>query len=361
MTGENLPVRSSFIPENRVERSDLRGIVANMTASTVAQYLAALPADRRAALSAVRKTINENLLVQQKHFPAAGTGRSAGAGATGRAAALLVSPETGRAAGAACRQHSLYRRLGDRYYYHFDLQAHDPATAERLWKKRLLTVKAEAGGHIAQARLLGQEGDAVWMFLDDGPVALSIRDGSKLADRGTIEQRNPALRDLVPKDSDFYAYDKGLVITAADARRFRVRAPDSMAEPYTPPNEDSLQQPQVPLARWDPGHPTRKFLVRQMMLDGRWIGFFDEKEAADAAHDDFGRKISTGEPGSNPDRIFFETSRARRTFWSARVGKTKEFPEGTHDRLFDVARIAGAPEYLDAGLLIRQGRSRRCG
>jgi uncharacterized protein YdhG (YjbR/CyaY superfamily) len=36
-------------------------IVANMTASTVAQYLAALPADRRAALSAVRKVINENL------------------------------------------------------------------------------------------------------------------------------------------------------------------------------------------------------------------------------------------------------------------------------------------------------------
>ena len=32
-----------------------------MTASTVAQYLAALPADRRAVLSAVRKAINENL------------------------------------------------------------------------------------------------------------------------------------------------------------------------------------------------------------------------------------------------------------------------------------------------------------
>ena len=33
------------------------GIVDNITASTVAQYLAALPADRRAALSAVRKVI----------------------------------------------------------------------------------------------------------------------------------------------------------------------------------------------------------------------------------------------------------------------------------------------------------------
>ncbi len=32
-----------------------------MAAATVAQYLAALPADRRAALSAVRKAINENL------------------------------------------------------------------------------------------------------------------------------------------------------------------------------------------------------------------------------------------------------------------------------------------------------------
>ena len=30
-----------------------------MTATTVAQYLAALPADRRAALSAVRKAIND--------------------------------------------------------------------------------------------------------------------------------------------------------------------------------------------------------------------------------------------------------------------------------------------------------------
>jgi hypothetical protein len=37
------------------------GIVAKITASTVAQYLAALPADRRAALSAVRRVINENL------------------------------------------------------------------------------------------------------------------------------------------------------------------------------------------------------------------------------------------------------------------------------------------------------------
>ena len=42
-------------------RTAQRGIVANMTASTVAQYPTALPADRRAAFSAVRQATNEDL------------------------------------------------------------------------------------------------------------------------------------------------------------------------------------------------------------------------------------------------------------------------------------------------------------
>ena len=240
-------------------------------------------------------------------------------------------------------------------YYHFDLQAHDPATAKRLWKKRLLTVKDDGGGRTAQARILGQEGETVWLFLNDGPVAVSSKDGSKLADRSTIDQRNPNLRDLIPKDLDFYAYDSGLVLTAADARRFRIRASDYSAEAYTPPNDDYFQQVQFMATRWNGGYHTRDFLVRQMNLNGRWIGFFNEKEAADAGDDGFGDKIATGEPGSNPDRVYYQTTQARRTFWTARIGKTKEFSEGTHDRLFDVTRIPGAPEYLEAGLLIQQG------
>ena len=107
--------------------------------------------------------------------------------------------------------------------------------------------------------------------------------------------------------------------------------------------------------RWNGGYHTIDFLVRQMNLNRRWIGFFNEKEAADAGDDGFGDKIATGEPGSNPDRVYHESTQARRTFWSARIGKTKEFSEGTHDRLFDVTRIPGAPEYLESGLLIRQG------
>ncbi len=240
-------------------------------------------------------------------------------------------------------------------YYHFDVQAHDPATADRLWKKRMLTVKDDSGGRVAQSRILGQEGEVVWLFLNDGPVAVSSKDASTLADRKTIEERNPTLHDLIPKDLEFYAYDGGLVIIAADARRFRIRAKDFVAEPYTAPNDDYFRQAQFMATRWNGGYHTRDFLVRQMILKSRWIGFFSQKEAEDAGDDGFGDKIATGEPGSNPDRVHYETSQARRTFWSARIGKTKEFSEGTHDRLFDVTRIPGAPEYLEAGLLKRAG------
>ncbi len=238
--------------------------------------------------------------------------------------------------------------------YHFDLQAHDPASAARLWKKRLLTVKEDAGGRVAEARILGQAGAVVWLFLHDGPVALSAADGRQLADRATIERENPALRGLLPSKLDFYLFDRGLVVTAADARRFRIGGADGKAEPYTPPSDDYFRQLQA-VAKGSGGYHTRDFLVRQMRLDGRWLGLFSEKEAADAANDEFGDKLATGEPGSKADSVFYESSRARRTFWSARLGKTREFSEGTHDRLFDLARIPGAPEFLEAGLLVQQG------
>ncbi|MEO5719181.1 MAG: PA2928 family protein [Chthoniobacterales bacterium] len=234
-------------------------------------------------------------------------------------------------------------------YFHFTLQAHDPASAERLWKKPLLTVKDEFGGHTAQARILGQEGEVIWMFLNDGPVAISSKDASQLADRRAIEERNPALRDLIPKDLDFYAYDGGLIIVTADARRFRIRTPEAAAEPYTPPNEDHFRNVQFMATRWNGGYHAKDFVVNQIMQEGRWFGLFTEKEATQAGNDEWGDHMK------KPESVSLEGSRARRTFWSARIGKTKEFTEGTHDRLFDVTRFPGAPEYLEAGLLIKQG------
>ena len=48
--------------------------------------------------------------------------------------------------------------------YHFALQSHDARTAQREWKKDLLELKDKQGGHTARARLLGQEGNVVWIY-----------------------------------------------------------------------------------------------------------------------------------------------------------------------------------------------------
>lgn len=97
------------------------------------------------------------------------------------------------------------------------------------------------------------------------------------------------------------------------------------------------------MSRTDPN------LVRQSMLWGRWIGLHTEKEAADAGNDGFGDRLKN--PLGNGD----EGALARRNFWTARIGRPRQFSEAAHDRLFDVTQLPGAGEFLEGGFLIRQG------
>jgi hypothetical protein len=234
-------------------------------------------------------------------------------------------------------------------FYHFDLQCHDTQTTARRWKARLLTLKNEDGGNSAEARLLGQDGSIVWMFLQNQPVALSSHDGTSVATWATLVQRNPSLHDLLPKELKFYAFDQGLVITTADAHRCRVRAADFICQPYAPASEEQFAQLQFYSTVWNGAFNTADFETRMATLGGQWLGLYTAKEAADVGNDEFGRRLTDTYP------IVNEGSQARRTLWTARIGKTRPFPEGTHDRLFDVTPIAGAGEYLNSGFLIKQG------
>jgi hypothetical protein len=233
--------------------------------------------------------------------------------------------------------------------HHIELQCHDSHTTDRLWKRRLLTLKQNEGGNSSEARILGQDGAVVWLFVHNQPVAVSAADGSPLAEREQIEERNTSLQGVMPKELKFYAFDDGLIITAADSRRYKVRAPDFAAEPYKPVSEESFSRIQSMSSTWNGSYHTADFITRSTTLAGRWIGLFTEREAQDAGNDSFGDRFK------DSATVLNEGARARRTFWTARIGKTKEFTEGSHDRLFDVAQIPGAPDYLAAGFLIRAG------
>jgi len=233
--------------------------------------------------------------------------------------------------------------------YHFELRGHDTRTAQQVWTKHLLTVSYKDGGYNATARILGQDGEHVWLFLHNQPVAVSSADGAVAADRERLEARNPELKGLFPAELQFYTYDGGLIITTADARRYRVNAPGFEAQPYTPASDDAFRRLSYMSTQWNGGYQTKDFLVRQGMLWGRWIGIHTEKEAADAGKDEFGGRLKDPSGGSD------EGALARRTFWTARIGKTRRFSEGSHDRLFDVTQLPVTADFLQGGFLVRTG------
>ena len=125
-------------------------------------------------------------------------------------------------------------------FFHFEVQAHDVHTTQPAWKARLRTLgdpeahgstPSRVIGSSASGRLLGQEGDTVWLLVDNEPMAVSAADGSIRANAQALQQRNPALKGLLPSSSDLYGFDGGLVLTAADAQRYRVRGTGLAAEP----------------------------------------------------------------------------------------------------------------------------------
>lgn len=240
-------------------------------------------------------------------------------------------------------------RLQPRTRYNFELHGFDTKTAQRLWTKRLRTVGSKEGGHNARARILGKDGALIWLFLHNQAVALSSADGAVLADRERLEAVNPQLKGLLSAELKFYTFDAGLVVITVDARRFRISAADFKAHPYTPAKESEFDRLSYMSSQWNGGYQTKDFRVRQGMLWGRWIGMHTEKEAGDVGNDKFGDRIK------NPYGSIDEGAQARRTLWTARIGKTEQFSEGKHDRLFDVTRLPGAPEFLQGGFFIRQG------
>lgn len=251
-----------------------------------------------------------------------------------------ISISTGRYSSGSSRRETRY---------HFELHCYDTRTAEPLWKKRLLTLKDGEAGHSAQGRILGQDGDKVWIFLKDQPIALSPADGSVLAGREAIEQRNAQLKGLLPSELEFYTFDNGLVITAADALRYKVASSDYMTARYTPENEERFSRARFMSTQWNGGYQTDDFLTRQANRDGEWFGLLSEKEAADAREDGFGDKYR------DASRILKEGPLSRRSFWKGRIGRTREFSEGSHPRLIDLVQVPDTADFLQGGLLLSQG------
>lgn len=238
--------------------------------------------------------------------------------------------------------------------FHFRVQAFDPHAARPLWTRRVLTLgNPDAGlrdrriiGSAASGRLLGQEGDTVWLLIDDKPLALAVADGSQVADASVIEQRNPRLKGLLPTDARHYGFDRGLVIMAADATRHVVRGEALRAEPYAPaaPARAEPERKANGMPVIVPTPPFGEIPARQAWLDGQWLGLYSEEEAADAADDGFGTHLRW------PYTVLDRGAIARRGFWRADIVEVRRWNEPVR-RLASLTPIPGSPVFLKGRFL----------
>lgn len=269
---------------------------------------------------------------------------------------LLTKQEEERQVSVGTRRSSGWR---EDTFFHFDVRAFDPVTARPLWKKRLWTIgDAKARGRgpsrvigsSVEGRLLGQEGDRIWLLLGGEPVAVKAADGSVVGNAETIQQRNPALQGLMPADASHYSFDQGLVFMSADARRFVVRGDEAVAAPYAPTPQPvaapELKPNGMPVIV--PMRPLMPAPLRLIELGGQRLGLYSEKEAADAAEDSFGDHLKY------PYSILDEGVQSRRGFWRVEVVETERFDE-TLRRLGALTPLPESPVFLN-GRFLKQGQ-----
>ena len=231
------------------------------------------------------------------------------------------------------------------FYTHLRIEAHDPASAQREWLKTLEVVKDEDGGHGAQVRILGQQGDVVWVWLHDEPMALSARDGAPIADLARLQQANPELAGLFPRELEYYTWLGELVVTLADGRHVRIEPKAFRADPYGVDDDAQFRSANYMTGTWNGGFRTSDFGVRHGLVDGRWIGLLSDREAEDGKDDTWGDHFA------DAAEIEDEGATARRTFRVATSGRTREFSEGSHERIVTLDAIAGSGHWLQGVML----------
>ncbi len=214
---------------------------------------------------------------------------------------------------------------------HVDMWALDTTTAKPVWRKRLET---ERGGGMIDRQFLGVDGNAVWLLLHDKLVALSASDGSVIAPVGRVEEGNPELKGMMPKEARYFQFDhRGLCITGADARMWRVdpvtfKVTEVVPVPQ-PPKEGAFRPEFI-----TPGG-NGLHLVRGLDMTTSWIGLLTDEEA---------------KAFEESNTSAWLTEEVRRRVWGAQVSVGKGDFGDIRDYT-ELKPLPEAPEFLDAGLL----------
>lgn len=151
---------------------------------------------------------------------------------------------------------------------HWDVFAFEPDTLQRRFVTRVATIRRGARS-FGTAGVLGAQGGVVWV-LADRLVAIDELSGAILGDVASLEAKEPRLKGNIPSNPKSIVFDKGLVITAADARRWRITGRDLAITQVEAGAVKPEEEKTIRLSNGMPPHQGLK--KRSVVIDGTWYG-----------------------------------------------------------------------------------------
>ena len=194
---------------------------------------------------------------------------------------------------------------------HVEIRSFD-LRARPEWTRRLLTVPTtylDTGN----MRIIGAQAGTAWVVTKE-LHGVFVASGEVTAPPTRIEAENAELRGRLPQEAKYLEFDRGLIITTTDARRYRLDATTLRAEPYTPPpppRSASFNDHQIAMREWFAriANPvgTGAFLTSGALFGDRWYGLLSDDEAKSV-------------PESRTFPSLQGNELARRKLWTARMG-----------------------------------------
>jgi hypothetical protein len=213
--------------------------------------------------------------------------------------------------------------------------------------------------------ILGLDGGTLWMFVRE-PLAVSVADGTILADGARLEALNPALAGKRVDEQGYVAFGgQGLQLTLTDTTQWVVHGDTLGAEP----RERAPKSVSGTIAPAPAPASTERYQLRGLPIGTRWLGVLTDKEAETLRAD----PVIPGRAPNEPRGPMYDYLKSRHVpdllrpqpqpyrLWSAHVAQVssaprdwpKDFPDtwGTHDEFSDYELLSEAPPFLQAGLL----------
>ena len=193
---------------------------------------------------------------------------------------------------------------------HYFVQSNNAVTGEKIRSKEIASDIKNF-----PETVLGAEGHHAWIFINE-LMAFDAFSLETVADVKMIEAKNPSLKGMMPKESQYYKFDnitKGIIFKSNDGAQWIIHSNSLIANPYLQAKSADIETLAQRIAKqWQerlkelqqPGLDFNQIKVNQDTFNHQWLGIYSDQEIETLDR----RFLSTPYSGQDARRQFYTAS-----------------------------------------------------